>query len=77
MIADAAPLGVADALDFCRAMPALCGVVGVPVSVFCDDKDAARTLVRFAFCKADAMLNEAVVRLSALAAQPATPPTPP
>lgn len=70
VIADAAPLGVSDALDFCRQMPALCGVVGVPVSVFCDDLDAARTLVRFAFCKRDDVLGEAVVRLTALAARP-------
>jgi N-succinyldiaminopimelate aminotransferase len=69
VIADAAPLGARDALDFCRQMPALCGVVGVPVSVFCDDKDAARTLVRFAFCKRDDLLDEAVVRLGALAAR--------
>src|SRR5450631_158763 len=69
VIADAAPLGVSDALDVCRQMPALCGVVGVPVSVFCDDKDAARTLVRFAFCKRDEVLNEGVVRLGALAAR--------
>jgi N-succinyldiaminopimelate aminotransferase len=69
VIADAAPLGVSDALDFCRQMPALCGVVGVPVSVFCDDKDATRTLVRFAFCKRDDVLNEAVIRLAALNAR--------
>jgi len=67
VIADAAPLGAGDALDFCRQMPDLCGVVGVPVSVFCDDKDAARTLVRFAFCKRDEVLHEAVARLGALA----------
>jgi len=66
VIADAAPLGVSDALDFCRQMPALCGVVGVPVSVFCDDKETTRTLVRFAFCKRDEVLQEAVVRLAAL-----------
>jgi N-succinyldiaminopimelate aminotransferase len=69
VIADAAPLGVSDALDFCRQMPALCGVVGVPVSPFCDDKDVVRTLVRFAFCKRDEVLDEAVVRLAALAAR--------
>ncbi len=69
VIADAAPLGARDALDFCRQMPALCGVVGVPVSVFCDDKDAARTLVRFAFCKRDEVLHEAVARLGELAAR--------
>ncbi len=69
VIADTAPLGVSDALEFCRQMPALCGVVGVPVSVFCDDQDAARTLVRFAFCKRDDILNEAAARLAALAAR--------
>jgi len=67
VIADAAPLGAVDALDFCRRMPALCGVVGVPVSVFCDDKEAARTLVRFAFCKRDAVLDQAARHLAALA----------
>ncbi|HEY5248318.1 MAG TPA: pyridoxal phosphate-dependent aminotransferase [Dermatophilaceae bacterium] len=67
VIADAAPLGVSDSLEFCRQMPARCGVVAVPVSVFCDDKDAARTLLRFAFCKRDEVLNEAVSRLAALA----------
>jgi N-succinyldiaminopimelate aminotransferase len=69
VIADAAPLGVSDALDFCRRMPALCGVVGVPVSVLCDDVDAARTLVRFAFCKRDEVLEEAATRLGALASR--------
>ena len=39
-------------------------MVGVPVSVFHDDPEAARTLVRFAFCKADGVLAEAVSRLA-------------
>jgi len=66
VIADAAPLGAVDALQFCRELPGLCGVVGVPVSVFHDDVDAARTLVRFAFCKQDDVLAEAAERLGAL-----------
>ena len=66
VVADAAPLGVTDAVDFCLRLPELCGVVGVPVSVFCDDVGAARTLVRFAFCKRDEVLTEAVRRLAAL-----------
>ena len=65
-IADAAPLGATDGLAFCRELPVRAGVVGVPVSVFCDDKEASRTLVRFAFCKRDEVLEEAVRRLSAL-----------
>jgi len=64
VIADAAPLGARDALDFCRRLPDRAGVVGVPVSVFHDDPEAARTLVRFAFCKREDVLAEAVGRLS-------------
>jgi N-succinyldiaminopimelate aminotransferase len=66
VIADAAPLGATDATNFCRSMPARCGVVGVPVSAFCDDVDTTRTLVRFAFCKRDEVLSEAAVRLASL-----------
>lgn len=66
VIADAAPLGAVDALTFCRELPGRAGVVGVPVSVFHDDVDAARTLVRFAFCKRDDVLHDAVSRLSRL-----------
>ncbi|MEO7270124.1 MAG: pyridoxal phosphate-dependent aminotransferase [Knoellia sp.] len=68
VIADAAPLGATDALTFCRELPERGGVAGVPVSVFHDDVDAARTLVRFAFCKRDDVLREAAQRLSALRA---------
>ncbi len=66
VVADAASLGASDALAFCRELPARAGVVGVPVSVFHDDVEAARTLVRFAFCKRDEVLHEAVRRLGAL-----------
>jgi len=66
VVADAAPLGAVDALAFCRELPKRAGVVGVPVSVFHDDVDAAGTLVRFAFCKRDEVLREAVDRLSRL-----------
>ena len=66
VVADAAPLGATDALAFCRELPARAGVVGVPVSVFHDDVEAAPTLVRFAFCKKDEVLHEAVARLGAL-----------
>jgi N-succinyldiaminopimelate aminotransferase len=67
IVTDAAPLGCTDALQFCRELPARAGVVAVPVSVFYDDADAGRTLVRFACCKRDEVLGEAVVRLKAMA----------
>lgn len=66
VIADAAALGASDGVAFCRALPQLAGVVAVPVSVFHDDADAARTLVRFAFCKRDEVLIEAAERLGRL-----------
>lgn len=74
VIADAAPLGATDALDFARRLPELAGVVGIPVSVFCDDKDAARTLIRFAFCKRDEILVEAARRLTSLHTGRVSPP---
>jgi len=64
---DAAPLGATDGLAFCRELPQRCGVVAVPNSVFYDDAEAGRTLVRFTFCKQRAVLAEAVDRLRTLA----------
>jgi N-succinyldiaminopimelate aminotransferase len=61
-----ADVGV-DAVEFCRALPERCGIVAIPTSVFYDDKDAARTLVRFAFCKRREVIAEATRRLAALA----------
>jgi N-succinyldiaminopimelate aminotransferase len=66
VIADAAALGATDALTFCRELAERAGVVGIPVSVFHDDREAAQTLVRFAFCKRDEVLGEAVARLASL-----------
>jgi N-succinyldiaminopimelate aminotransferase len=66
VIADVSPLGAADAVDFARELPHRAGVVGIPVSVFHDDEDAARTLLRFAFCKRDEVLVEASRRLHSL-----------
>jgi N-succinyldiaminopimelate aminotransferase len=64
VVADASSLGAQDALSFCRELPGRVGVAAVPVSVFHDDPEAARTLVRFAFCKRDEVLHEAVARLA-------------
>ncbi len=66
VVADAAALGAHDGLEFCRSLPDLCGVVGVPVSVFHDDTEAAKTLVRFAFCKREEVLTEAARRLASI-----------
>ena len=63
---DVASIGETDGAAFCRALPERCGVVGVPVSVFCDDPDLGRTLVRFAFCKREDVIDEAAARLATL-----------
>ncbi|MCI0158694.1 pyridoxal phosphate-dependent aminotransferase [Leifsonia shinshuensis] len=68
VVADAAGLGHRDAVEFCRRLPELAGVVAVPLAAFCRDDYAARTasLVRFAFCKRVEVLEEAAGRLAAL-----------
>jgi N-succinyldiaminopimelate aminotransferase len=57
-----------DAVAFCGALPERCGVAAIPTSSFYDDKDAARTLVRFAFCKREPVIAEAARRLAGLRA---------
>jgi len=68
VVADAAPLGFTDAAEFCRALPQLAGVVAVPISAFVREGNRARysSLVRFAYCKRESVLEDAVARLSAL-----------
>ena len=56
-----------DAVAFCRGPLDRAGIVAIPTSVFYDDKDAAPTLVRFAFCKQQAVIAEASRRLATLA----------
>ena len=64
--ADIAGLGDRDGVEFCRTLPERAGVVAIPCAIFYDDKEAARTLVRFAFCKRLEVLTEALARLSRL-----------
>jgi N-succinyldiaminopimelate aminotransferase len=65
---DVAPLGEDDAMAFCLALPERCGVVAVPTSVFYDHPEEGRSLVRWAFCKREAVLAEALGRLAPLRA---------
>ena len=69
VIADAAPLGFTDAAAFCRQLPELAGVVGVPVSAFVRDDRRVEysSLVRFAYCKRHSVLEDAASRLATLA----------
>ncbi|MFE6891906.1 pyridoxal phosphate-dependent aminotransferase [Streptomyces sp. NPDC057694] len=63
---DIRPLGFDDGFAFCRALPERCGVVAIPNAVFYDDREAGAPFVRFAFCKREAVLADAVGRLKSL-----------
>ncbi|WP_330458966.1 pyridoxal phosphate-dependent aminotransferase [Streptomyces sp. NBC_00820] len=60
---DIRPLGEKDGFAFCRALPERAGVVAIPNAVFYDDREAGAPFVRFAFCKREKVLREAVERL--------------
>ncbi|CAL9464632.1 putative N-succinyldiaminopimelate aminotransferase DapC [Streptomyces sp. enrichment culture] len=68
---DIRPLGESDGVAFCRALPERCGVVAVPNAVFYDHAAEGAHFVRFAFCKREEVLREAVERLGALTPVPA------
>ena len=60
---DIRPMGFADGLEFCRALPEAAGVVAIPHQVFYDDLEAGAPLVRWAFCKKPEVIAEALERL--------------
>lgn len=64
--ADVRPLGYTDATELAWQLPERIGVAAVPVSAFADGGDYDH-LLRFAFCKSNEVLDEAVSRLGALA----------
>ncbi|GAB3742703.1 pyridoxal phosphate-dependent aminotransferase [Nocardiopsis nanhaiensis] len=64
LMADIRPLGYLDCEDVARALPAEAGVAAVPAKVFYDHEEEGRHLLRFAFCKQDEVLDEAVQRLT-------------
>ncbi|CAN5421802.1 pyridoxal phosphate-dependent aminotransferase [soil metagenome] len=68
VIADAAPLGFDDAVELCRRLPELAGVVGIPLTAFVRPERHAgyRSLVRFAFCKRTEVLELASAQLTGL-----------
>jgi N-succinyldiaminopimelate aminotransferase len=63
-----------DGLAFCRDLPGRAGVVGIPIGPFYDPADShlGRHLVRFAFCKRDEVLADAVQRLRGTARESTT-----
>lgn len=66
MLADHRPFGFEDDRSFCRHMIETAGVAAIPPSVFYHRPEDGADLVRFAFCKDEATLAEAIERLTAL-----------
>jgi N-succinyldiaminopimelate aminotransferase len=68
VVADATPLGHPDAVELCRLLPGLVGVVAIPLTAFVrpEHHDSYRSLVRFAFCKNDTLLERAAAQLAGL-----------
>jgi N-succinyldiaminopimelate aminotransferase len=70
LCADPRPLGYGDSTTFCAELPEKAGVAAIPMSAFCDPDSAHigdwNHLVRFAFCKRDDTMEEAIRRLQVL-----------
>ena len=61
---DVRPLGEPDGIRFCRELPQRAGVVAIPSAVFYDNREEGLSQVRFAFCKKEEVLRDALARLS-------------
>ncbi|BBZ77717.1 aminotransferase [Mycolicibacterium anyangense] len=72
LCADPRPLGFSDSAAFCAELPTRAGVAAIPMSAFCDPHSGHAEkwnhLVRFAFCKRQETLDEAIRRLAVLRA---------
>ena len=70
LCADPRPLGYSDSTTFCAELPERAGVAAIPMSAFCDPDSPHigdwNHLVRFAFCKRDDTMEEAIRRLQTL-----------
>lgn len=64
--ADFRPLGFQDDVEFCRYLIEEIGVAAIPPSVFYENARYGKSYARFAFCKKEETLREAVRRLSNL-----------
>jgi N-succinyldiaminopimelate aminotransferase len=64
-LADVGAWGHDDGEAFCRWAPQALGVAAVPAVAFVDDPRYLASLVRFAFCKPDAVIERGLERLAA------------
>lgn len=68
VLADHTSFGCADDVAFCKYLIEDIGVAAIPPSSFYADPEEGRRLVRFAFCKHEETLREAISRMSRLEA---------
>ena len=68
VLADHRPFGFADDISFVQHLITQVGVAAIPPSAFYTNSSEGSRLVRFAFCKDDHIIDEALEKLSALAA---------
>ena len=61
---DIRSLGYADGMEFCLTLPERAGVVAIPHQVLYDHTEVGKPLVRWAFCKREAVIDEALDRLA-------------
>jgi aspartate/methionine/tyrosine aminotransferase len=66
VLADHTGFGIGDDVTFVRHLISEVGVAAIPPSAFYHSSDEGKRLVRFAFCKADEVLDEALARMRAL-----------
>ena len=66
IMTDIRAFGDVSGLEFCRKLPYQARVVAIPSVVFYDNVDAGQFQVRFAFCKKNEVLTEALTRLAAV-----------
>jgi L-glutamine---4-(methylsulfanyl)-2-oxobutanoate aminotransferase len=66
MMAGHESFGIGDDKEFCRHLVERARVVAIPPSVFYHDPTDGASLVRFAFCKDEATLGEAIERMRGL-----------
>ncbi len=66
VLADHRPFGFADDVSFVQHLITEVGVAAIPPSAFYTNSDEGSRLVRFAFCKDDRIIDEALEKLAAM-----------
>lgn len=66
VLADHTGFGIGDDVEFVKHLIAEVGVAAIPPSAFYHSSDEGKRLVRFAFCKSDEVLDEALALMTRL-----------